>query len=145
MKPIMSALGLAVALAVGWSAAEAQTTSPSTPEAQTTSPTTPGAEGLSAEQLDPARHLEQLRELEQVESVMVIDVEQAMAGARADVARQLIEASDPAAVREFLDEDTAAANEVKKALEQANVSEDQVRALAVRQPGVVVVFVGESS
>jgi len=124
MKPLILASGLALLLAIGSPLAKAQSTDPAAAEQGTL---------ITAEELEGEA-------LQDIEAVRVVDVEQLLNSTRAEGTKQAMEESDPAAIRDFLEQETEVSGKIKDALREAGVSEEQVVALALHEDKQLVVL-----
>jgi hypothetical protein len=125
MKRLVVAWGLAVLLATGSSLAIL---------AQTSDPIT-GQEGtlITADELANEA-------LNDIETVRVVDVDPLLKGARADAIRVMLEHSDPAAIRDYLEQDVETSDKIRQALRDADVPEDAVVAMVRLEDDRLVVF-----
>jgi hypothetical protein len=125
MKRFIVAGGLAVLLATGSSLAIL---------AQTTDPVT-GQEGTLITAVELANAA-----LNDIETVRVVDVDPLLEGARADTIRVMLEHSDPAAIRDYLEQDFETSEKIRQALRDADVPEDAVVAMVRLEDDRLVVF-----
>jgi hypothetical protein len=125
MKRFIVAGGLAVLLATGSSPAIL---------AQTTDPVT-GQEGTLITAVELANAA-----LSDIETVRVVDVDPLLEGARADTIRVMLEHSDPAAIRDYLEQDNETSEKIRQALRDADVGEDAVVAMVRLEDDRLVVF-----
>jgi hypothetical protein len=125
MKRFIVAGGLAVLLATGSSLAIL---------AQTTDPVT-GQEGTLITAVELANAA-----LNDIETVRVVDVDPLLEGARADTIRVMLDHSDPAAIRDYLEQDNETSEKIRQALRDADVPEDAVVAMVRLEDDRLVVF-----
>ena len=122
MKRYLVACSLAVLLATG--STLAQTADPVTGQDGTLIT----AEALASQALDG------------VETVRVVDVDPLLEGARAEAIAAMLEQSDPAALREYLEQDDETSEKIRQALRDADVPEDAVVAMVRLEDDRLVVF-----
>jgi hypothetical protein len=125
MKRFILAWGLAVLVATGSSLAIL---------AQTSDPVT-GQEGTLITANELANEA-----LNDIEQVRVVDVDPLLEGARADAIRVMLEHSDPAAIRDYLEQDVETSEKIRQALRDADVPEDAVVAMVRLEDNRLVVF-----
>lgn len=91
-----------------------------------------------------AKHLEEVQGLDQVDSVMVVQIEEALRGGKTGGVLEIAKESDTSAVRDFLEGDSPVANAIKEELKEAGIDPGQVVALTVRDPQVVIALIRRS-
>jgi hypothetical protein len=124
MKGLILASGFALLLATGSPLATAQSTAPATQEEGTV---------ITAEELENDA-------LPDIETVRVVDVELLLAGAHASGTRDALEESDPAAIRDYLQQGSELAERIRDALREAEASEDEVVALILHEENQLIVL-----